>query len=52
MLGAVTGTIASGPLCDRTGRRSTLVLSSVLFLLGGALMAWSPDVRVLSAAGW
>ena len=47
MLGAVTGTIASGPLCDRTGRRSTLVLSSVLFLLGGALMTWSPGVRVL-----
>ena len=41
-LGAFSGTIASGPLCDRAGRRSTLMLSSALFLLGGALMAWSP----------
>ena len=46
-LGAFSGTIASGPLCDRAGRRSTLMLSSVLFLLGGALMAWSPTVEVL-----
>ena len=46
-LGAVTGTIASGPLCDRAGRRGTLMLSSVLFLLGGALMGWSPRVDVL-----
>ena len=46
-LGAVTGTIASGPLCDRAGRRGTLMLSSALFLLGGALMGWSPRVDVL-----
>ena len=46
-LGAVAGTIASGPLCDRAGRRGTLMLSSVLFLLGGALMGWSPRVDVL-----
>ena len=46
-LGAVTGTIASGPLCDRTGRRGALILSSALFLLGGALMGWSPRVEML-----
>ena len=46
-LGAVTGTIASGPLCDRTGRRGALILSSALFLLGGALMGWSPRVEIL-----
>ena len=39
--------LPSSPLCDRTGRRGALILSSALFLLGGALMGWSPRVEML-----
>ena len=46
-LGAVAGTLLSGPVCNGVGRQRTLVLTSILFMLGGCLMGWSPTVWVL-----
>ena len=48
-MGAVLGTAASGRLSDGAGRRSALAISSVLYILGGGLMGWSPTTRFLIA---
>jgi MFS transporter, SP family, galactose:H+ symporter len=48
-MGAVAGTAASGRLSDAFGRQKALVLSSALFLCGGALMGWSPTPSTLIA---
>ena len=46
-MGAVVGTATCGKICDWVGRQRALVISSVFFLIGGALMSWSPGVKVL-----
>jgi SP family galactose:H+ symporter-like MFS transporter len=48
-MGAVVGTSVSGRLSDAYGRQKALVLSSALFLTGGALMGWSPTPSALIA---
>ena len=47
--GAIAGTLGSSALADRAGRKRALAASCALFLLGGALMAWSPTAGVLVA---
>ena len=34
-------------MCESVGRKRTLVLSSLLFLLGGLVMGWAPTPAVL-----
>ncbi|CAN6373122.1 unnamed protein product [Urochloa humidicola] len=48
--GAIVITIFSGSLLDWLGRRVILVQSSLLLLLGGLLMLWSPNIYILLLA--
>jgi len=46
-IGAVVGTGICSKFCDWFGRQKALVLSSLFYLAGGAVMWWSPDWWVL-----
>jgi len=47
LIGATVITTVSGPVSDFLGRRPMLVISSLLYFLGGLVMFWSPNVYVL-----
>ncbi|KAL1199764.1 Monosaccharide-sensing protein 3 [Cardamine amara subsp. amara] len=47
LIGATLITTFSGPVSDRVGRRSMLILSSLLYFLSSIVMFWSPNVYVL-----
>ncbi|XP_061372779.1 monosaccharide-sensing protein 2-like isoform X1 [Gastrolobium bilobum] len=47
LIGATVITTCSGPISDWLGRRPMLIISSVLYFLGGLVMLWSPNVYVL-----
>ncbi|KAI5683912.1 hypothetical protein M9H77_05140 [Catharanthus roseus] len=47
LIGATVITTFSGSVSDAVGRRPMLILSSVLYCLGGFVMFWSPNVYVL-----
>ncbi|CAA0385713.1 unnamed protein product [Arabidopsis thaliana] len=47
LIGATLITTFSGPVSDKVGRRSMLILSSVLYFLSSIVMFWSPNVYVL-----
>ncbi|CAL1376651.1 unnamed protein product [Linum trigynum] len=44
---ALVGSLMAGRISDLIGRRYTIVLASIIFLLGSVLMGWSPDYAVL-----
>lgn len=48
LLGAIVGALACSWLSDRFGRRGTLLMLSVLFIVGALWCADAPDVVVLS----
>ena len=48
-MGATLGTLAAGKLLQEGGRKKTLIVSCVLFLLGGVLMGLAPTTRFLIA---
>ncbi|PNY12386.1 monosaccharide-sensing protein 2-like [Trifolium pratense] len=50
LIGATVITTFSGPVSDWLGRRPMLIISSVLYFLGGLVMLWSPNVYVLCLA--
>ncbi|KAJ9670983.1 hypothetical protein PVL29_027119 [Vitis rotundifolia] len=50
LIGATAITTFSGPVADWLGRRPMLIISSVLYFLGGLVMLWSPNVYVLLLA--
>ncbi|KAI3960956.1 hypothetical protein MKW92_005620 [Papaver armeniacum] len=50
LVGAAIITTYSGSIADRLGRRSVLMLSSVLYFLSGLIMFWTPNVNVLLLA--
>lgn len=50
LIGATVITTFSGSVADGIGRRPMLILSSVLYFLGGLVMLWSPNVYVLLLA--
>jgi major inositol transporter-like SP family MFS transporter len=45
--GGMFGALAGGPLADRFGRRRTLLISGLLFSIGAAISALSPNLEVL-----
>jgi major inositol transporter-like SP family MFS transporter len=45
--GGMFGALAGGPLADRFGRRRTLLIAGVLFSMGAAISALSPNLQVL-----
>ncbi|XP_023638170.1 monosaccharide-sensing protein 3 [Capsella rubella] len=47
LIGATLITTFSGPVSDKVGRRSMLILSSLLYFLSSIVMFWSPNVYVL-----
>jgi SP family galactose:H+ symporter-like MFS transporter len=48
--GAVAGTLISGYLSGRFGRRKTILVSAVVFVVGALACAFSPDEHYLMAA--
>lgn len=50
LIGATVITTCSGPVADWLGRRPMMIISSVLYFLGGLVMLWSPNVYVLCLA--
>ncbi|KAJ4369058.1 hypothetical protein N0V83_006141 [Neocucurbitaria cava] len=46
-LGACIGSLAGGPLADRIGRRWSLIIASIIAIVGGALTAGSVHVAML-----
>ncbi|CAN1322649.1 Monosaccharide-sensing protein 2 [Linum perenne] len=50
LIGATAITTCSGPISDWLGRRPMLIISSVLYFIGGLVMLWSPNVYVLCLA--
>ena len=44
-MGATLGTLAAGKLLQEGGRKTTLIVSCALFLLGGVLMGLAPTTR-------
>jgi sugar porter (SP) family MFS transporter len=49
-LGAAAGALAAGPLTDRFGRKSLLIVDALLYALGSVLSAFTPNVAVLMIA--
>ncbi|GAB4848369.1 Monosaccharide-sensing protein 2 [Ancistrocladus abbreviatus] len=47
LIGATVITTFSGPVSDILGRRPMLIISSLLYFLGGLVMFWSPNVYIL-----
>ncbi|KDO68402.1 hypothetical protein CISIN_1g004750mg [Citrus sinensis] len=50
LIGATCITTCSGAIADWLGRRPMLIVSSVLYFIGGLVMLWSPNVYVLLLA--
>jgi MFS transporter, SP family, arabinose:H+ symporter len=49
-LGAAAGALAAGPLTDRFGRKSLLIIDALLYAVGSVLSAVTPNVAVLMIA--
>ncbi|XP_071695312.1 monosaccharide-sensing protein 2-like [Rutidosis leptorrhynchoides] len=47
LIGATLVTTCSGAISDSLGRRPMLIISSILYFLGGLVMLWSPNVYIL-----
>jgi len=52
LVGCMVGALAAGTLSDRFGRKATLIVSAILFLVGFVGTAVPPDVNWLIAARW
>ncbi|KAL5984593.1 trans-aconitate methyltransferase 2 [Asimina triloba] len=50
LIGATVITTCSGAISDWVGRRPMLIISSILYFVGGLVMLWSPNVYVLLLA--
>jgi SP family galactose:H+ symporter-like MFS transporter len=46
-LGAMVGALLAGELAERLGRRTTILLAAVIFVVGALLEALAPDTAVL-----
>jgi sugar porter (SP) family MFS transporter len=50
LVGAVIGALAAGKVADRIGRRPTVLITAVVFVVGVLLAAFTPDYPVLLIA--
>lgn len=46
-LGALVGALIAGALCDRIGRRPTVIAAGVLFIAGALVEAFTPNITIL-----
>ncbi|HYK70330.1 MAG TPA: sugar porter family MFS transporter [Streptosporangiaceae bacterium] len=49
-LGAAAGALAAGPLTDRFGRKSLLIIDALIYAVGAILSAVTPNAAILLAA--
>jgi sugar porter (SP) family MFS transporter len=49
-LGAAAGALSAGPLTDRFGRKSLLIVDAALYAVGSLLSAFTPNVAILMIA--
>ena len=49
LFGAFVGALIAGPISDKIGRRSTILVSDVLFTAGSSLMCLAPTIKALMA---
>mmetsp|Transcript_42630 Transcript_42630/g.40920 ORF Transcript_42630/g.40920 Transcript_42630/m.40920 type:complete len:123 (+) Transcript_42630:24-392(+) len=47
ILGAAVGSIFAGPFSDRYGRKPTIIMADLLFMLGAVVMASAPNIPIL-----
>lgn len=47
LVGAVVGAMTGGPIADRIGRRPTVLLAAVIFVVGALAVALTPNVAFL-----
>ena len=47
MIGATLGSLVSGTISDRYGRKPIILVSAVLYTLGAIIMALTPSISVL-----
>ncbi len=50
MLGATFGALCSGPMSGRIGRKKTLLIGAVLFVIGSLGCAFAPDLLMLEVS--
>lgn len=48
-IGATAGALLSVPIADRLGRRLTLLLAGIVFIVGSALQTWPNGIAMLLA---
>ena len=46
-LGAAMGSLFSGTLSDKIGRKPVILIADVLFTIGAVTMAWASSIRML-----
>src|SRR5271154_5208979 len=47
LVGAASAALGGGRLSDRLGRRTTLILTSIIFILGALICAFAPSFQIL-----
>jgi SP family myo-inositol transporter-like MFS transporter 13 len=47
VLGAAVGSLFGGPFSDYAGRKPTILIADLLFLIGAAIMSFAPTIPVL-----
>ena len=47
LIGAAVGSIFSGTLSDKIGRKPVILLADLLFTIGALLMAFAPSINFL-----
>ena len=47
LFGAAIGSLIGGSISDKYGRKPTIIISDILFMIGAVVMAFAPDVLVL-----
>lgn len=47
MIGAAVGSLCGGVIADRYGRRLTIIMADIVFIIGAVVMAIAPLIAVL-----
>lgn len=47
ILGAAVGSMLGGPFSDRFGRKLTIMMADILFVIGAVVMGIAPSIAIL-----